>query len=519
MPAAPKNSTANKKDSQVTQVEPANDFVDSANEINTIINRVNQLNDEMMSTFDTLHDSIKKHFKQFQTKFTELETQLQTALAENQDHKDAADTFNRVSMLKKQDIQIRQDQIKIAELESRIKFLEKENGRVSSQPAEQPVTKPASTPAKPAQVAKPVQLDSFCNARLGKKKFKVSNQAEGFMEDYPEDVFVTDTGCVIGQVCNEPIPEGQVFCSKHANGKFEDIRKPPADMAPPAATKSTPTPVTAPTPKVPVEPEEEDVEPGEEEVEPEEEPINVEPVKKQAAPAPTKVTATLAKPVPVPAKVEEPEEEVEEPEEEVEEPEEVPPVKVEPVKKQAAPAKSTPATAKVEEPEEEDVEPEEDEEVEPVKVEPIKKQAVPAPAKPVSTMVTTTTTPAKPTSTKVTTTTPAKPVPAPEPVEDEVEEEPEEEDDVEEEEPAPKVVASPSKKPAGGKGLNPQIDTLAKTPVKIPNLDTDDNIDIHTFADNTSYYINTDTGDLYEMTENDDIGVFVEKLKQYIKKI
>ncbi len=422
MPVAPKTQT--KKESTTTTNDPADEFVNSATEINTIINQVNRLNDEMMSTFDTLHDSIKKHFVQFQTKFTDLETQLQAALAENRDHKDAADTFNRVSMLKKQDIQIRQDQIKIAELESRIKFLEKENSRLSSQPADQaePVSKPTSTPTKSAQTGKPVSVPAdiqvedteteLCNARIGKKKFKISNQVAEFMDDYPEGVFITDTGCVIGQVCNEPIPNGQVFCSKHSNGKFEDIRKPPADMAQPASKSNpTPTPIPIPKPKVAAEPEEDEPE--------EDEPISTH------------------------AKVLEPEEEVDE------------------------------------EPEEE-----------PVKVEPVKKQSAPAPAK-------VSTTPAKP--------APAK-VPAPEPVEDEVEEEPVEE------EPAPKAaVASPS---VVGKGLNPLINTSAKAPVKIPNLDTDNNIDIHTFADNTSYYINTETGDLFEMTENDDIGVFVGKLKK-----
>jgi hypothetical protein len=450
MPVAPKTQT--KKESTTTTNDPADEFVNSATEINTIINQVNRLNDEMMSTFDTLHDSIKKHFVQFQTKFTDLETQLQAALAENRDHKDAADTFNRVSMLKKQDIQIRQDQIKIAELESRIKFLEKdienretekynnvrsfiqlkkemddlnknkflekENSRLSSQPADQaePVSKPASTATKSAQVAtKPAasvkQVEEteteLCNARIGKKKFKISNQVAEFMDDYPEGVFITDTGCVIGQVCNEPIPNGQVFCSKHSNGKFEDIRKPPADMAQPASKSNpTPTPTPIPKPKVAAEPEED-------------EPISTH------------------------AKVLEPEEEVDE------------------------------------EPKEE-----------PVKVEPVKKQSAPAPAK-------VSTTPAKP--------APAK-VPAPEPVEDEVEEEP-----VEEEHAPKAAVASP---PVVGKGLNPLINTSAKAPVKIPNLDTDNNIDIHTFADNTSYYINTETGDLFEMTENDDIGVFVGKLKK-----
>ena len=188
MPVAPKTQT--KKESTSTTNDPADEFVNSATEINTIINQVNRLNDEMMSTFDTLHDSIKKHFVQFQTKFTDLETQLQAALAENRDHKDAADTFNRVSMLKKQDIQIRQDQIKIAELESRIKFLEKENSRLSSQPADQaePVSKPASTATKPAQVAtKPAasvkQVEEteteLCNARIGKKKFKTLKMKGG----------------------------------------------------------------------------------------------------------------------------------------------------------------------------------------------------------------------------------------------------------------------------------------------------------------------------------------------------
>lgn len=433
MPVAPKTQT--KKESTSTTNDPADEFVNSATEINTIINQVNRLNDEMMSTFDTLHDSIKKHFVQFQTKFTDLETQLQAALAENRDHKDAAATFNRVSMLKKQDIQIRQDQIKIAELESRIKFLEKENSRLSSQPADQaePVSKPTSTATKPVQVAtKPAasvkQVEEteteLCNARIGKKKFKISNQVAEFMDDYPEGVFITDTGCVIGQVCNEPIPNGQVFCSKHSNGKFEDIRKPPADMAQPASKSNpTPTPTPIPKPKVATEPEEDEPE--------EDEPISTH------------------------AKVLEPEEEVDE------------------------------------EPEEE-----------PVKVEPVKKQSAPAPAK-----VSTTPTKLAPAPTKV---TPAKPapakVPAPEPAEDEVDEEPVEE------EPAPKAaVASPS---VVEKGLNPLINTSAKAPVKIPNLDTDNNIDIHTFADNTSYYINTETGDLFEMTENDDIGVFVGKLKK-----
>ena len=469
MPAAkssPSASTQSKKTDSATE-----QFIESATEINVIIDKVNKLNDEMMSTFDTLHDSITRNFGMFQSRFTELETQLQTAQAENRDHKDAADTFNRVSMLKKQDIEIRQNQIKIAELESRIKFLEKENSRLSSQ-SNNLSTQSVSKAGRDRIEDEP---ESYCNARLGKKKFKVSNQAAGFMDDYPEDVFVTDTGCVIGQACNEPIPSGETFCAKHSNGKFEDIRKAPMDTVPVTQkeselVKKAPEPVKK-TPEV--EPEDEVEEEPEDEVEVK------EPVKK----------------APEPVDEEEPEDEVEkEPEDEVEVTE---PVKKAPelVKKVAEPVKKAPEPVNEEEPEDEVEEEPEDEVVEPVKkahepvkkvVEPVKK--APEPVKKVAEPVKKVAEPVKK---------------APEPVVKKV---------TEPVKKAPEPVVKKVAEPVVKKVL-PNIDSTAKPPVTIPDLDKD-NIDIHTLADGTSYYINMDTGDLFEMTENDDIGVFVGKLKK-----
>lgn len=378
-------------------------MITAAKEINDLIIQVNKANDDMMNTFDDLRDSIKKHLDQFKEQFTSLETRLNTALAENQEHKSEADNFNRVSMVKKQDIQIRQDQIKIAELESRIRFLEKElesrnrllekdNTRLSSQAPTSPA-QPESTPANEIEDNENGDNKIQCNARVGKKKFKISKQHVDFMNRYPDNTYVSESGCVIGSECKNTIDPSHVFCKEHSNGKFEDIRKPPADESASEQATSASEPTTSPASsksatKV----------------------AKAKPSKKTADASPTNVDEP---PTPIAANTEEHQTEVTKTEE--------------------------PIVAKARSPSPE-------------------KKALESPTKARS--------------------------------------------------PSP-----PKTQENNVSGRHPDIQIVEAGPSKVPNFDSD-TIEVHTFADGTSCYINIETNELFEITDNDDIGIFIGKLSK-----
>ncbi len=144
-------------------------------------------------------------------KHTEL---VNTVKQEHDNNKFEEGNFNRVSIIKKQDDTIKTLEIKIAELEMRLTNAEKN-------PSRQPVaTVTENEPQQPTE--------HQCYARVGKAKYNISKQAPDFMNDFPEGVFITKTGCVVGLSCANTVTQSHVlFCPEHNTGKFEDIRTEP----------------------------------------------------------------------------------------------------------------------------------------------------------------------------------------------------------------------------------------------------------------------------------------------------
>ena len=124
--------------------------------------------------------------------------------------------FNKVSLIKKQDTTIRQLEIKVAELESKLAGKAVVSTSCTVSPAIQHTN---------VVVPEPTLIQCF--ARVGKAKYNISKQDAGFMDDFPAGTYVTKTGCVVGLSCSNMITSGQVFCPDHNNGKFEDIRQEP----------------------------------------------------------------------------------------------------------------------------------------------------------------------------------------------------------------------------------------------------------------------------------------------------
>lgn len=69
-----------------------------------------------------------------------------------------------------------------------------------------------------------------CCARIGKQIFIIDHMESEFLDNYPPDTYIDESGVVHGRSCLRTIDtklfeKGQIFCTDHAYG-YEDIRKP-----------------------------------------------------------------------------------------------------------------------------------------------------------------------------------------------------------------------------------------------------------------------------------------------------
>ena len=394
-------------------------------------------------------------------------SQIQQAHEEN---KFEEGNFNKVSLIKKQDTTIRQLEIKVAELESKL-------NNVNS-----PIAKPVATTSIEVTSVAPAESKTQCCARVGKAKYNISKQAAGFMDDFPAGTYTTKTGCVVGLACPNIITgyTGLTFCPDHNNGKFEDIRLEPGTQQSTVGTGATNAPETIPEP--------------------------VADKKKPTAAKRTSKKAGTKTQEPEPATTQEPEPVISQPPEPVisQEPEPV-------ISQEPEPLISQPPEPLISQP----PEPVISQEPEPIirqEPEPVISQE-PEPA---------TTQEPEPATTQ-------EPEPAisqePEPVisqspEPVISQEPEpattqETEPVISQEPEPVIAQGPepviSQEPEPVISKEPVVITSKEDPVDMPVPSFDD-IEFYDDPSGKTYYMDSKTRYIYEIAPNDEVGVFVKKL-------
>ena len=231
----------------------------------THFRRAYDLENEFMNAFEDANEYVSNGTKNLLDLFAKHTELVNTVKQEHDNNKFEEGNFNRVSIIKKQDDTIKTLEIKVAELEMRLASSEKNQAR-------QPVSTVKEEPVL-QQIVTPQLAEHQCYARLGKAKYNISKQASDFMDDFPEGVFTTKTGCVVGLPCaNKVAYDTVLFCPEHNTGKFEDIRTEPgsqqaaitqlseakpAEQQPVEKKKSTPRKkkeVVAPVTVVPEEP-------------------------------------------------------------------------------------------------------------------------------------------------------------------------------------------------------------------------------------------------------------------------
>jgi hypothetical protein len=70
-----------------------------------------------------------------------------------------------------------------------------------------------------------------CCARIDLELFKIDEKSPEFLDIYPAGVYITNDGCVIGNPCDNMIPDvdfdnGYIFCDIHKGNNYGDIREP-----------------------------------------------------------------------------------------------------------------------------------------------------------------------------------------------------------------------------------------------------------------------------------------------------
>jgi hypothetical protein len=231
----------------------------------THFKRAYDLENEFMNAFEDANEYVSNGTKALLDLFAKHTELVNTVKQEHDNNKFEEGNFNRVSIIKKQDDTIKTLEIKVAELEMRLANAEKNQAR-------QPVSTVKEEPVL-QQIVTPQLAEHQCYARVGKAKYNISKQTPDFMDDFPEGVFTTKTGCVVGLPCaNKVAYDTVLFCPEHNTGKFEDIRTEPgsqqaaitqlseakpAEQQPVEKKKSTPRKkkeVVAPVTVVPEEP-------------------------------------------------------------------------------------------------------------------------------------------------------------------------------------------------------------------------------------------------------------------------
>lgn len=153
-----------------------------------------------------------------------------------------------VSLLSQADKYSRTLQIKIDELEKKLRISETKcktlEERLTS--VANPVLPVSPVPAKNVEaeiteaisnVEPPVIIMTRCYARVGADKIAADSLTVEEISQYPSDSYKSKSGKYIGRPCTKLVAEvGQTFCTEHSDG-FSDIRHEPSDAEKPKKKK------------------------------------------------------------------------------------------------------------------------------------------------------------------------------------------------------------------------------------------------------------------------------------------
>ena len=219
--------------------------------ITKIKNNATGFNNEVGEIVEDFTSVAIKYITDLQNNFLKIEevynnniNQLKKEIKEQKDENELElHNYNRVSFIKQQDKEINQAKQQIETLESKLRFVETELTRLKSKPSSidtinldylsisnnnqdnlECQSSLIENENSNATVTEFVQ--GQCLARIGRKRYKYEDLHQEEKEEYPDNVFISKSGFVLGKSCSVMIEKGKLFCDTHCN-KFENITKKP----------------------------------------------------------------------------------------------------------------------------------------------------------------------------------------------------------------------------------------------------------------------------------------------------
>ena len=216
-------------------------------------NEISEVVDDFISVSVKCITDLQQHFDEINIQYNHDVEQLQKEIEEQKTKNDFEESnYNRVSFIKQQDKEINQAKLKIEELESKLRYAESEINRLKltsyqsneSNENNQNTTidldtshlttmtdynqntqddLECETPSRESGSSNDT-ISEFvqCLARIGRKRFKFEDLSQEEKEEYPDNVFISKSGFVLGKSCSVMIDKESTFCDDHLD-KFENI--------------------------------------------------------------------------------------------------------------------------------------------------------------------------------------------------------------------------------------------------------------------------------------------------------
>ena len=222
-------------------------------------NEISEVVDDFISVSVKYITDLQQHFDEINTQHNYDVEQLQKEIEEQKTKNDFEESnYNRVSFIKQQDKEINQSKLKIEELESKLRYAELEITRLKSSSYQSNESNESNqsnesnknttidlgtshlttttdynqntqdnleceTPSSENESSND-SVSEFvqCLARIGRKRFKFEDLSQEDKEEYPDNVFISKSGFVLGKSCSVMIDKDRTFCDDHLD-KFENI--------------------------------------------------------------------------------------------------------------------------------------------------------------------------------------------------------------------------------------------------------------------------------------------------------
>ena len=206
-------------------------------------NEINEVVSDFTSVAIKYITDLQTHFKDQDRIYNDNLDKLKNEVKEQKNKNEFEEhNYNRVSFIKQQDKEINQAKLKIEELESKLRFAESEINKLKSklQTTETinldtlhieinddtiPINETASneTTSDDTNTSTSITTDfTQCLARIGRKRFKYESLSQDEKDKYPDNVFISKSGFVLGKSCPVMIEKENTFCDDHSD-KFENI--------------------------------------------------------------------------------------------------------------------------------------------------------------------------------------------------------------------------------------------------------------------------------------------------------